>query len=65
MLAPLPRLTGSLRAHFDADQAYLARKAVLQARTLPRSPRAPLPSPPLSVEPSFPAQSLTTHHGDP
>ncbi|VAI08395.1 unnamed protein product [Triticum turgidum subsp. durum] len=36
MLAPLPRLTGSLRPHFDADQAYLLRKAALQARALPR-----------------------------
>lgn len=36
MLAPLPRLTCSLRAHFDADQAYLLRKAVLQARIPPR-----------------------------
>ncbi|KAL6867611.1 hypothetical protein ACP4OV_015635 [Aristida adscensionis] len=36
MLAPLPRLTGALRGHYDADEAYLRRKAVLQALTLPR-----------------------------
>ncbi|KAL6645584.1 hypothetical protein ACP70R_017192 [Stipagrostis hirtigluma subsp. patula] len=36
MLAPLPRLTSALRGHYDADQAYLRRKTVLQALTLPR-----------------------------
>ncbi|CAN6285195.1 unnamed protein product [Urochloa humidicola] len=36
MLAPLPRLTSALRGRFDADGAYLLRKTVLQALTLPR-----------------------------
>ncbi|KAL6867609.1 hypothetical protein ACP4OV_015633 [Aristida adscensionis] len=35
MLAPLPRLTGALRGHYDAYEAYLRRKAVLQALALP------------------------------
>ncbi|TVU47946.1 hypothetical protein EJB05_07564 [Eragrostis curvula] len=36
MLAPLPRLTSALRGNYDADQAYLLRKPVLQALTLRR-----------------------------
>ncbi|KAK3150861.1 hypothetical protein QOZ80_3AG0238710 [Eleusine coracana subsp. coracana] len=36
MLAPLPRLTSALRGNYDADQAYLLRKPVLQALALRR-----------------------------
>ncbi|KAK3147995.1 hypothetical protein QOZ80_3BG0289310 [Eleusine coracana subsp. coracana] len=36
MLAPLPRLTSALRGNYDADQAYLLRKPVLQSLTLRR-----------------------------
>jgi hypothetical protein len=42
MLAPLPRLTSALRGHFDADQAYLLRKTILQALTLPRFHSLPI-----------------------
>ncbi|KAM0936672.1 putative DNA helicase [Dioscorea sansibarensis] len=37
MLLPLPRLTSSLRAPFDVDQAYLHRKSILQSRQSKRS----------------------------
>ncbi|KAK1273205.1 hypothetical protein QJS04_geneDACA008017 [Acorus gramineus] len=37
MLVQLPRLTSSLRDHFDVDQAYLQRKSVLQSLQPKRS----------------------------
>jgi hypothetical protein len=53
MLAPLPRLTSALRGHYDADKAYLLRKTVLQALTLPRF--LPLtPRPPIAGSSPFP-----------
>ncbi|OAY65889.1 hypothetical protein ACMD2_26336, partial [Ananas comosus] len=37
MLAPLPRLTNSLRGHYDVDRAYLHRKTLLRSLKSRRS----------------------------
>lgn len=37
MLVPLPRLTSSLRPHYDVDQAYIQRKSILQSLEPKRS----------------------------
>lgn len=37
MLLPPPRLTGSLRPHYDVDQAYLDRKSILRTLNSRRS----------------------------